>query len=399
MIHCIALWTDRHFRLFVVLLFAFCFLISAMVGFVFSAPPPMSGGGGSAPTGCTNVAGALTCTSFTGDGTGLTGIGDSNETLIQRLIDATPVDGNDTEINRLATAIKALSTAPMNGTVGATTPASGVFTSVTADSYSTNRTDAAQCISLFEATSDGDSNATICVPAKGTGLAASRAITIPDATGTVVVTGSATGGIILGDTTPDAEGELGYASNQLSIHDGTAPRSLLQVASTTITKYQYLPSGWMVDAAASPCAANAAISGEETMARLCDDNESVIVAWQVDPEWTAGVKFRVYYALVSDASADNTVSWRVQGCTSGNSEALSCTAGDLVSVDDELGTDDDANQVMVSDWSGAVTLTGIAAGEFARITLLRGTDDYAAEVNLLGIELKYQAKISAASDY
>lgn len=40
-------------------------------------------------------------------------------------------DGNDTEINRLATAIKALSTAPMNGTVGATTPATGIFTAVT----------------------------------------------------------------------------------------------------------------------------------------------------------------------------------------------------------------------------------------------------------------------------
>jgi hypothetical protein len=43
-------------------------------------------------------------------------------------------DGNDTEINRLSAAVKALSTAPMNGTVGASTPAAGAFTTLSASS-------------------------------------------------------------------------------------------------------------------------------------------------------------------------------------------------------------------------------------------------------------------------
>lgn len=103
MIHCIRLWADRNFKLFVALLFSFCILISAMVGFAFSAPPPMSGGGGSSLDGCTNVAGALTCTSFTGDGTGLTGV--------------TATDDNNSKMTRLAEeAIAAAGLVDISGT-------------------------------------------------------------------------------------------------------------------------------------------------------------------------------------------------------------------------------------------------------------------------------------------
>jgi len=76
----------------------------------------------------------------TGDVTGpasptpgsLTKWGPSGKALVDALN-----DGNDTEINRLATAIKALSTAPMNGTVGAATPLAGTFTTATATGLGT----------------------------------------------------------------------------------------------------------------------------------------------------------------------------------------------------------------------------------------------------------------------
>lgn len=138
---------------------------------------------GSAPTGCTNVAGALSCVSFTGDGTGITGvIADGNETQIGRLITAgtsakalalnangancsagqiplgvdatgavegcwTPsTDGNDTEINRLITTL----------VQGGTLSFSGV-------SYSTVRTTAPQAFKLFEGTGGGDNQLTVGV--------------------------------------------------------------------------------------------------------------------------------------------------------------------------------------------------------------------------------------------
>ena len=91
-------------------------LIILIVG-VAHAGPFVSGGG--SLTGCTNSAGDLTCTSFTGDGTGLTGVtADGNETQIQRLIDADVPDGNDTEINRLATSVKANAASPVSATTG-----------------------------------------------------------------------------------------------------------------------------------------------------------------------------------------------------------------------------------------------------------------------------------------
>jgi len=168
---------------------------------------------------------------------------------------------------------------------------------------------------------------------------------------------------------------------------------------TEITKYQYLPAAWFEDNATSPPAAAAVISGEETKARLFADNETSIVLWQVDPEWSAGLKFRVYYSLVANGEANDTAIFRLKGCTIGNSEALTCTAGDPIGVSDEIGTDDEINELMITGWSDAVTITNIAANELARLTFYRGSDDEAGELNVIGIEIKYQAKISAASDY
>lgn len=76
-----------------------CFCIS-----LYAAPPPMSGGGGASLTGCTNSAGDLTCTSFTGDGSGLTGV--------------TATSDNDTKTTRVAAAEKANAASPVAGTTG-----------------------------------------------------------------------------------------------------------------------------------------------------------------------------------------------------------------------------------------------------------------------------------------
>ena len=51
-------------------------------------------------------------------------------------------------------------------------------------------------------------------------------ITLPGATSTLVGEGVATGGLLLGDSTPDTAGEIGYASNNLSFHDGMASRTV-----------------------------------------------------------------------------------------------------------------------------------------------------------------------------
>jgi len=320
------------------------------------------------------------------------------------------------------------------GTITGLSVGDGNFTvdaygNVTAKSYTTTRTDAAQYFKLYEATSDGNSSATFAVPAKGTGLAGDIDLTFSKSlsfTGTFtdgkLCTYASSGAVISCNTDAAGTGtmttvseehvEVGDADvTQLNFGAGfdvadngtiaeiTLESTVVQAGVTEITKYQYLPAAWFEDNATAPAAPPAVIDGPEIKARLFADNETSIVLWQVDPEWSAGLKFRVYYSLVANGEANDTAIFRLKGCTVGNSEALTCTAGDPIGVTDELGTDDDANELMITDWSDAVTLTGIAANKLARMTFYRGEDDEAGELNVIGIELKYKAKVSAASDY
>lgn len=211
------------------------------------------------------------------------------------------------------------------------------------------------------------------------------------------------GSVIMGDTTPDAEGEFGYASNQLSIHDGTASRSLLQVASTTITKSELIPIEWAEDGATAPAAA-AQVGTTDLIARSFaeDADNDVIIYWQLPLDYSAGVKYRVYYALNANGVADETAAFALSGISITNSESLAGAMGDAVVVSDEIGENDDTSELMVSDWSGAVTLGGTpAAGEMAKLTFIRDVsgDDVADHLLVAFIEIKYQAKVNASTDY
>jgi len=214
-----------------------------------------------------------------------------------------------------------------------------------------------------------------------------------------------TGGIILGDSTPDAEKELGYASNQLSIHDGTASRSILQVASTVITKTAFLPIRYAEDGTTAPAAA-AEIGTTAVVARsfVEDADNDVWFNWLVPIDYSAGLKYRVIYAIQTDADADETVAFSLAGCSTADTEAMACSEGTAVVVTDELTTDFDAAETTITGWSSAVTVTGIAAGEFARLHFLRDVseDDYAGASDntlIVGIEIKYQAKLNSSGDY
>jgi hypothetical protein len=180
------------------------------------------------------------------------------------------------------------------------------------------------------------------------------------------------------------------------------------VASTTITKYQYFPIRYAEDNATGTAPAAAAEVGTTSIiARSFAEDADNVVAffWQVDPEWTAGLKYRVYYVLNGNASANNTVVFDLAGCSVGNSDSLACAQGAAVEVSDELTTDDDQYELMVTGWSGAVTVTNLAVGEIAKLVLWRDVaggsaeDDYGDHALVVGIEIKYQAKISASTDY
>lgn len=216
-------------------------------------------------------------------------------------------------------------------------------------------------------------------------------------------------GVILGDSTPDAAGELGYASNQLSVYDGTASRDLLQVASTVITKSEYIPIRYAEDDDSVTAPAAAAQIGTTTLIARSfaeDADNGVVIWWQIPIDYNAGIKFRVYFATDTNASANETAVFNLSGCAMASSGALACSEGTGQEAVLELTTDEDTGELLVTGWSAAITIGGSpAAGQMAKLLLIRdvagGTteDDMAGHALVTGIEIKYQAKVNASGDY
>ena len=199
------------------------------------------------------------------------------------------------------------------------------------------------------------------------------------------------------------------AGGILEWHDGTNTRRVVDGAAsaaanyTVIVKTEYLPIRYAEDGTTGPAAA-AEISTTTAIGRGFDkDADEDVVFWWVAPlDYVGGIKYRVIYALAADATADDTAVFSLAGCAAANSAALGCTPGTAVTLADELGTDDDQFQVMISDYSSEVTITNIAAGSLNRLVFLRDVseDDYTeGDLLVIGIEIKYKARINLVDTY
>lgn len=188
--------------------------------------------------------------------------------------------------------------------------------------------------------------------------------------------------------------------------DGTNVRTLVDTGTTFthITKYEYLPIRYAEDdvSVAAPAAA-AEIGTTSLIGRSFaeDADNGVIFFWQIPSDYVSGIKYRVYYALNANGQADETAAFSLAGCSVGNSDALACSEGTAVVVTDELGTDDDTGELLVTGWSTAVTITNAAAGEMASLLLIRDVseDDYSDHLLVSGIEIKYVSKLAPFSAY
>lgn len=333
----------------------------------------------------------------------------------------------------------------INGTVGATTPAAGAFTTLTASTSLAVTADASNggYIRLLEGSGVGTDYSSITGAAdassypsftfsgsKGsedlTLTAASDKWTIASTTGATVeitpatkITGALTLAGQLNLMTTDADpattaGGMKHDSTDtgasgggsLKWFDGTNVRTLMDTGTTFthITKYEYLPIRYAEDdvSVAAPAAA-AEIGTTSLIARSFaeDADNGVIFFWQIPSDYVSGIKYRVFYALNANGQADETAAFSLAGCSVGNSDALACSEGTAVVVTDELGTDDDTGELLITDWSAAVTITNAAAGEMASLLLIRDVseDDYADHLLVSGIEIKYVSKIAPFSNY
>ena len=89
-------------------------------------------------------------------------------------------------------------------------------------------------LDLLEGAANGTNYVRFKVPDS---IASNVQIDVPAVSGSLVVEGNATGGLLFGDSSPDSAGEIAYASTQLIFHDGTAARNVAKAGTLTNTKW------------------------------------------------------------------------------------------------------------------------------------------------------------------
>ena len=157
----------------------------------------------------------------------------------------------------------------------------------------------------------------------------------------------------------------------------------------------------MIDGASAPDALAPLTSGTDkvnarTFAGGAD--EDLVFDWQVpgDLDTTTGIKFRVI-CIVSAATGPSDETWQFElhGFTLGDGDALDGTLGTAQTSNSGSRTDAQYDRVATA-WSAVMTathITDLAVGETAEFKLYRDVDDvddYAQNVAVVGIELKYK---------
>jgi hypothetical protein len=89
------------------------------------------------------------------------------------------------------------------------------------------------------------------------------------------------------------------------------------------------------------------------------------------------------------------------GCVIANSGDIACTAGTALTISDEIGTDDDQYQYMATNYSAASSSDwGVVAEGIEKLAFsYDAAGDYTHDVLVIGIEIKYKAKIIGFDGY
>ena len=170
--------------------------------------------------------------------------------------------------------------------------------------------------------------------------------------------------------------------------------------------YETIPIAWAADGSSPPDTLDTTTRPPYRYRTFAHDaDEDVNIEWHVPSDMSAentNVYFRVKY-LITNATGPTSsegVAFGLSGVSLGDGDATNYTKGSVTVVqDDEL----DASQwdLRVTDWSGAVTISGITPGEVAELALIRdvsdAVDDYAQSVGVISIELKFIKTLGGVS--
>jgi len=167
---------------------------------------------------------------------------------------------------------------------------------------------------------------------------------------------------------------------------------------------EFIPVDWMQDGSSAP-----AESAIHNMVAYRDFDEAsaedLIFIWKVPDGLKEATANQVKVApiiLISNGTAPaggtDEVAWGIAGCSVGDGDSIDCTLGAAVvdSDDLDLGNADTQWDIYTYGFS-AVTVTNLAATEYVYFKVYRdadgtgGTDDYAQDIGLIGLLVKYVA--------
>jgi len=162
-----------------------------------------------------------------------------------------------------------------------------------------------------------------------------------------------------------------------------------------------LPVAWGINGTSGPDALEILTSTYKVEIRNFDDaaDEDLYITWEVPFDFTGStVTFRVI-TWVSNATGPSSegVAFFLQGASIGDGELLSSTLGTAVKSSFASETHSQYDRA-ATDWSSAVTITGIAAGETAMLKLYRDVsdadDDYEQDIGAASLQIKYTKQIT-----
>jgi hypothetical protein len=254
-------------------------------------------------------------------------------------------------------------------------------------------------------------NTAITYPTSGTLATVGGALGTPSFTALNMPSSDADPGTTAGQIRHDSSDTAASAAGNAKFYDGTNVRTLVSTgaAYTLIAKSEYLPIRYAEDddSVTAP-AATAEIGTTSMVARSFaeDADNGVVFFWHMPLDYVSGIKFRVYFATDTNASANETAVFNLSGCAFASSGAIACSEGTGQESTLELTTDEDTGELLVSGWSPAITIGGSpASGQIAKLLLIRDVtggsaeDDMAGHALVTGIEIKYVGKLNQYSDY
>lgn len=167
-----------------------------------------------------------------------------------------------------------------------------------------------------------------------------------------------------------------------------------------VQEYEFLPIVWAINGAAPPEGLTTLTSTYSVDIRNFDDasDEDVYIPWEVPSDISGStISYRVICFVTNATGPSNEgVSFFLQGASLGDGDILSSALGTAVESNATAMTHAQYDRFATS-WSAAVTITDLAAGETAMLKLYRDIsdtqDDYAQDIGVAGIEIKYTRQI------